>query len=70
MKIDRKAADILERHGFTLVRWNGKHYIYRHSAGAQVVVAKTPSDHRAYRNIEKHCRQALRRLQLGVVCHS
>lgn len=57
---DRTIAAILEKYGFAIVRTRGKHAIARNAAGAQVVVAKTPSDHRAYRNIDAQCRRLTR----------
>lgn len=57
---DRTIAGVLAKYGFSIVRSTGKHYVARAAGGAQVVVAKTPSDHRAYHNIESNCRRALR----------
>jgi predicted RNA binding protein YcfA (HicA-like mRNA interferase family) len=51
--------DLMKVHQFTLKRSKGKHLIWKHFDGATVTTAKTPSDHRALKNIERDIRHAL-----------
>lgn len=54
----RELESIALSHGFALHRSSGKHLIWRHATGAQVVSAKTPSDRRSLKNFERDCRRA------------
>ncbi len=51
--------DLMKINQFTLKRSTGKHLIWKHFGGATVTTAKTPSDHRALKNIERDIRRAL-----------
>lgn len=45
-------------HNFTLIR-DKNHQVWKHTSGAQVVVGKTISDARAFKNIERDIRKVL-----------
>jgi len=53
---------IMKVHQFTLKRSRGKHLIWHHFSGATVTTAKTPSDHRALKNIQRDIRKELARV--------
>ena len=46
----------MRENGYSLTRWQGKHWVWRREllSGRQqsVTTSKTPSDHRAYKNIQ------------------
>lgn len=54
----RALCDALARAGF--VRREGRHVVYRHATGRTVVLSRTPSDARAFRNERADVRRALR----------
>ena len=55
-------APIMKVNQFTLKRSTGKHLIWHHFSGATVTTAKTPSDHRAIKNIQSHIKRELARV--------
>lgn len=48
--------------GYKLVRQH-THLVFRHPAGAQVSISKTPSDHRAMKNDQAQLRRSLEQAQ-------
>lgn len=57
--VPRVVRDELKRLGYVLVR-SKNHLVYRHSSGAQVSVAKSASDGRAFSNLLSDARRMLR----------
>lgn len=54
----KKAVEkLMNEKGFKLVR-SGNHSIWRDSEGLTIVTSRTPSDHRALKNIESTIRKA------------
>jgi len=58
MTLKTKVHNLMTSHNFTLLR-DKNHQVWKHTSGAQVVVAKTISDHRALKNIERDVRKVL-----------
>ena len=52
---ERTCLAALQENGYSLVRWQGKHWVWRRElpSGQQqgITTSKTPSDHRAYQNL-------------------
>jgi hypothetical protein len=55
-------APIMRVNQFTLKRSSGKHLVWHHFSGATVTTAKTPSDHRALKNIQRDIKRELARV--------
>lgn len=56
---DKRALFALtKKHGFSLHR-ESKHYIFKHSSGKILVAAKTVSDRRALKNVERDIKRVL-----------
>ena len=56
IKDQKQCLAAMRENGYKLVRWQGKHWVWRREllSGRQqsVTTSKTPSDHRAYKNIQ------------------
>jgi predicted RNA binding protein YcfA (HicA-like mRNA interferase family) len=53
---------IMKVNQFTLKRSKGKHIVWEHFSGATVTTSKTPSDHRALKNIQRDIKRELARV--------
>lgn len=49
---------LCESHGFKLIR-SKKHFVWKHPSGVVLTTAKSPSDRRAFTNIDKRIKRLL-----------